>query len=130
MSSRWFLPPVVSHAYAKEVALSRAAERRGDLPMAWRHLERAHILGLVAVWPHIGVHARMLRFSILHWNRQEVAGQLVRIVIAGPGSYSGRAPLGDTGASNAPVPPVPVPEDLRSVLFAGGLGTAAVAGSA
>lgn len=121
MSGRWFLPPVIAEAYARELALSRAAERDGDDAAAWRHLERAHILGLIAVWPHIGIHLRMLRFAVVHWDRQEIAGQLLRVVIAGPGSYSGQVPLGDTGATRAPSPPAPVPEDLAAALRAGGV---------
>lgn len=129
MSSRWSLPPAVAQAYAREVALSRAAERNGDYSAAWRHLERAHILGLIAVWPHIGVHLRMLRFAIARWDRPEITGQLLRVVIAGPGSYSGQVPFGDTGGSRAPSPPPPIPEDLASVFRAGGILVAPAVGT-
>lgn len=121
LSSRWFLPPDVAGGYRQEISLSHAAVRTGDHEGAWRHLERAHILGLIAVWAHIGVHFRMLRFAIVHWDRHEIAGQVLRVVIAGPGSYSGQVPLGDTGGSRAPAPPPPIPEDLRSILRAGGV---------
>ncbi|MGI8702597.1 MAG: DUF3703 domain-containing protein [Nocardioidaceae bacterium] len=128
MSPRWILPTVVSQSCAEELALSRKAERRDELPTAWRHFQRAHILGQTAVWAHIWVHLTMLRFAVVHWNRREIVGQLVRIVIAGPGSYSGRVPLGDTGAARAPFPPAPIPEDLRVVLQAGDVAVPPVAG--
>lgn len=121
MSSRWKLPTMVHDRYLEEVALSRSAEERGDHATAWRHLERAHILGQMAVWPHVGIHARMLRFAVVRWDPSEIIGQLVRIVIAGPGSYTGTVPIGDTGRARSPSPPPPVPDDLRAVLLDGGI---------
>jgi len=78
------------------------------------------MLGLIPVWPHVGIHLRMLRLAIVRRDRQEVAGQLLRTVMAGPGSYSGQVPLGDTGRARAPSPG-PVPQDIRTVLGAGGV---------
>jgi hypothetical protein len=121
MSGQWLLPPTLRTAYTEELARSRAQRRTGNDAAAWKHLERAHIVGQVAVWAHIGAHLRMLGFALRRWDRPEIAGQLLRIVISGPGSYLGRAPLGDTGAARAEFPPAPVPDDLRAVLRAAGV---------
>ena len=39
----------------------------------------------------------MLRLAMRTRNRREVTGQLLRLVVAGPGSASGRHPKGNTG---------------------------------
>ena len=47
----------------------------------------------------------------------EVRGQLIRLVVAGPGSASGRYPVGNTGRSNVrATEPMPVPDDLAALL--------------
>ena len=50
-------------------------------------------------------------------DRREVVGQLVRLLVAGPGSAVGRYPLGNTGGANvSAVTPMPIPADLQAVL--------------
>ena len=50
----------------------------------------------------------------------QVLGQIVRTLVAGPGSAVGRYPLGNTGRSNVPATqPMPVPEDLAELLTSG-----------
>ena len=60
----------------------------------WRHLERAHILNQPLAVPHVRTHAAMLSFGVRRRNRREVLGQLVRLVVAAPGSWTGRYPRG------------------------------------
>lgn len=121
MSARWMLPENVHAQYREELAESSIARRSGDRERAWRHLERAHILGQMAVWPHIGVHLRMLGAAIIDADPREAAGQMIRIVRAGPGSYAGTVPIGDTGRARSPDPAPPVPEDLLEILSEGGI---------
>lgn len=44
-------------------------------------------------------------------------GQIVRLIVAAPGSWSGRVPVGNTGRSDVPLmQPMPVPDDLAALL--------------
>lgn len=121
MSARWALPPTVHVQYQEEIAKSRAARRAGDRETSWRHLERAHILGQMAVRPHVAVHLRMLWCAAVDADLREVAGQVVRTLRAGPGSYAGTVPIGDTGRARSLFPPPPIPSDLLDVLLGGGI---------
>jgi hypothetical protein len=107
----------VEAAWKAEREGARTARRRGDAAGEWRHLERAHILSQPMAGPHLLTHAAMLGAA---WRRRdpgEVAGQLVRLLLAAPGSISGRYPLGNTGGADVSAfRPMPVPDDLRAVL--------------
>jgi hypothetical protein len=47
-----------------------------------------------------------------------VVGQLLRLVVAGPGSLTGRYPVGNTGGADvSALAPMPIPEDLRPYLM-------------
>lgn len=83
----------------------------------WRALERAHILSQPWAWPHTTTHARMLALAVRLRDRREALGQVVRLLVAAPGSLSGRYPVGNTGRSDAGLTtPMPVPEDLAPIL--------------
>jgi len=52
----------------------------------------------------------------LPWWR-EALGQVVRLVVAGPGTLLGRAPLGNTGRANVGIlTPMPLSEELANEL--------------
>jgi hypothetical protein len=104
-------------AWTDERAAARLARREGDLVREWHHLERAHILSQPLALPHIRTHLAMASCGFRRHDRREVAGQLLRLVLAGPGSITGRYPAGNTGGADvSPFRPMPVPEDLRAVL--------------
>lgn len=111
------MSPKIRKAYAGELASAASAEGAGRLAAAWRHLERAHILSQAYAWPHTVVHARMLGFG---WRRRdvgEIAGQLIRLLVAAPGSLLGRAPRGNTGGANVGIlTPMTIPDDLQAVI--------------
>lgn len=77
----------------------------------WLALERAHIVSQPYAMLHTRVHLAMLRRAIANRNRQESLGQVLRFVVAGPGSLTGRYPRGNTGTTamglleTADVPP-------------------------
>jgi hypothetical protein len=99
---------------------ARTARAAGDLDEAWRLLERTHILSQPWAWPHVRSHVDMLGLAVHARDRREIVGQIVRTLVAGPGSAVGRYPLGNTGRSNVPATqPMPVPEDLAELLRAG-----------
>lgn len=94
-----------------------AAAATTDPAVRWRHLERAHILSQPWPWPHTLAHWQMLRLAISRRDRREAVGQVIRLLVAAPGSITGRYPHGNTGrASLGLTQPLPMPEDLAAVL--------------
>ena len=63
-----------------ELAAAEAAESAGDELRAFRHLERAHVLGQASTVQHVRVHVRMLIWGLRHNKAREVLGQFVRII--------------------------------------------------
>ena len=104
-------------AWSAERSAARAARRRGDLAGAWGHLERAHILSQPMAGPHVRTHWSMLGAAIRRRDTHEILGQLVRLVVAGPGSWTGRYPVGNTGGADvSALQPLPLPDDLQVLL--------------
>jgi hypothetical protein len=109
--------PAIRHAWAVEYTAARDAREAGDIAGEWHHLERAHILSQPLPVTHIRTHLAMLANGVRRRNRREVSGQLIRLLVAGPGSIAGRYPLGNTGGANVnAVTPMPIPPDLQVVL--------------
>ncbi len=107
-------------AWTDERATAASARQQGDFPEEWRHLERAHILSQPLAVPHIRTHVDMLSYAVRRRDPGELGGQLLRLVLAGPGSMTGRYPVGNTGGANVSAfRPMPIPDDLRSLLEAG-----------
>src|SRR5688572_23401315 len=94
MSRRGPMPERVREAL--DVELAAAADAAG-VEDRWRALERAHILSQPWAWPHTVVHGRMLGAALRSRDRREALGQVVRLIVAAPGSASGRYPEGNTG---------------------------------
>jgi len=112
-------PAALRAAWSAEADAARAARRAGDHTEQWRRLERAHILSQPLVAAHIRTHADMLMFAVRQLDRREAVGQVVRLVVAGPGSALRRYPLGNTGGANvSAVMPMDIPEDLSRLLQA------------
>jgi hypothetical protein len=100
--------------YRREMA---AAKDASTLELRWRHLERAHILSQPHPWLHTRNHVSMLHLALRQRDRREALGQLVRVVVAAPGSLSGRYPQGNTGrVAVGLMTPMPVPPDLAAML--------------
>ena len=86
----------------------------------WPHLERARILSQPWAGPHTRVHWTMLTVAVRQRDRRELLGQLVRLMIAGPGSLTGRYPPGNTGRTTMGLTETaPLPTDLAHILDAG-----------
>lgn len=66
-------------------------------PDPWPALEQAHLLSQPWAWPHTRVHLAMLRHALRQRDRREAVGQIVRLIVAGPGSLAGKYPSGNTG---------------------------------
>jgi hypothetical protein len=106
--------------WASEIAASREARRTGDRAAAWHHLERAHIISQPLAGRHVRTHLAMMRFALGTADLHEIVGQLFRIVVAVPGSLTGRYPAGNTGGANVSAfEPMPIPADLTTILRTG-----------
>jgi len=104
-------------AWAIERAAALAARHAGDAALEWRHLERAHIVSQPLVGLHVRTHVAMLSAAARRGERREILGQAMRLLLAGPGSLTGRYPVGNTGGADvSALRPMPVPDDLRATL--------------
>ncbi|WP_248492331.1 DUF3703 domain-containing protein [Tsukamurella sp. PLM1] len=108
------LSDTVRDLYRVEMAAAHAAPAGA---VKWRHLERAHILSQPDPWLHTGNHVAMFVLAVRERNRGEALGQVVRIVLAAPGSLTGRYPEGNTGRASVGLRRrMPIPDDLRAAI--------------
>lgn len=109
--SRWRIPADIATLIDAELTTART----GDDP--WPSLERAHLLSQPWAWPHTRVHLAMLRFALAQRDRREIAGQIIRLAVAGPGSLAGKYPSGNTGRTTMRLTETaPLPADIDNVL--------------
>lgn len=111
------MPAPLRPHFENELSLYRQHFEKGNLPVAWRHLERAHILG--QPWPreHNHVHWLMLLFGIHIKDAKEIVGQIPRLLVGGVKSFVGKIPVGNTGGANVPpLQPMSIPDDLARLL--------------
>ena len=88
-----------------------------DVELAWWSLERADVLSQPRPWPHTRTHLAMLTLALRTRDAREGIGQILRLLVAAPGSVSGRYPAGNSGRSRVPMmQPMPVPADLATIL--------------
>lgn len=117
MKFYWSMPYGLRVHYRKELELYKVELEKENLQVAWRHLERAHILS--QPWPreHSYVHWLMLKFGFRIKSAREITGQIPRLLIGGVKSFVGRIPIGNTGGANVPpLQPMEIPEDLAAIL--------------
>jgi hypothetical protein len=108
------MPEAARRRYDDELARARDL---ADPAEAREALATAHILSQPWAWPHVRVHLAMLGLALRTRDGREVRGQLVRAVVAGPGSLTGRYPVGNTGRSDvSATAPMPVAPDLAALL--------------
>ncbi len=111
------MSPTLRAAFESEIGEARSARRTGDLDEAFRHLERAHILGQQFVRSHVRIHLAMLRIGIARRDPREIVGQLLRLPAAVIASALGVAPGGNTGGANVGFfATMEIPPDLKALL--------------
>lgn len=111
------IPESLRSYYRAELELYKQAFSNREISKAWRHLERAHILGQAYPKQHTYVHWEMLRFGFKIKNVKEIIGQLPRLAFGGIKSFVGIVPTGNTGGANVPIlKPMPIPQDLQQLL--------------
>lgn len=97
-----------------EADLLAAEQRLGE---AFRHLERAHVLGQASTYDHTRIHWRMLKLGLRMASPREIWGQVVRIIGAATKTPLGIYPRGNTGGSNVWFfKPMPIADDLQEKL--------------
>ena len=100
----------VRELYEREMTAACGAV---DPAARWAHLERAHIVSQPCPWLHTRNHVAMFVLALRQRDRREALGQVVRIVVAAPGSALGRYPEGNTGRVGAGLrTPMPIPAAL------------------
>jgi hypothetical protein len=115
--SRTLATPRLRQAWSDEMELARDARERRDAGAEWNHLERAHILSQPMAGAHVRTHLAMIGSALRRRDRREILGQLFRLIVAGPGSLTGKYPVGNTGGANVSAfAPMPIPDDLRAIL--------------
>jgi Protein of unknown function (DUF3703) len=103
--------------WAQERRAAQVARQLTHTEDEWRHLERAHVLSQPMAVAHVRTHVAMLGYGIRHRDRREVIGQLVRLVVAAPGTWTRRYPVGNTGGAKVnAMKPMRIPDDLQAVL--------------
>lgn len=113
------MTPRLRHHYLHELERAEALKTAGEPVKAWRHLERAHVLSQGHAGPHVNVHWRMFLHALSSWDIDEAVEQLPRLLLAAPGSWTGRAPRGNTGGSDVSMfEPMAIAEDLAQILAA------------
>lgn len=106
----------------EELLLYRARWQLADYSGSWRALERAHVLAQSQALQHTRIHLLMLVFATRRGNWREVAGQILRLVLAPIGSVTGTAPLGNTGGADVSAfQPMPISDEMRRKLGSAGV---------
>ena len=123
LASRAFAPRRLSACLRPlvdaELEAAIKTEKLGLAAEAFRHLERAHVLGQASTVEHVRVHWRMLRWGLRQRRPREVIGQVLRVVGAATKTAFGWVPTGNTGGADvSPFRPMPIAPDLQALLDA------------
>jgi hypothetical protein len=109
--------PVLSAAQRRAGRELGSASAVADSKQRWVHLERAHILSQPDPWLHTRNHLAMFFLAVQQRDRREAIGQVIRIIVAAPGSLSGRYPESNTGRARVGLrQPMPTPPELSALL--------------
>ncbi|QNA42933.1 DUF3703 domain-containing protein [Lacibacter sediminis] len=116
------MPKSLKPYFLKELNEYKTAVRRNDLQMAWRHLEKAHVIGQAYPFEHSYVHWKMFLFGIKIKDGKEIVGQIPRLLVGGVKSFVGKIPVGNTGGANVPpLKPLPIEEEIAEIFRKAGL---------
>ncbi len=116
------IPKGLQPFYNTELDIFKAEYAKGNLNVAWNHLERAHIIGQKYPYAHTLVHWKMLQFGIKIKSGKEVFGQIPRLIFGGVKSFVGKIPTGNPGGANVPpLKPFPVEKELQDIFSAAGV---------
>ncbi|MBL4709691.1 MAG: DUF3703 domain-containing protein [Flavobacteriales bacterium] len=112
------IPKELQDYYHTELEKYREECSYGNLSHAWKHLERAHIIGQQYPYAHSYVHWKMLQFGFKIKSGKEIFGQIPRLIGGGVKSFVGKIPVGNPGGAN--VPPLksfPIEKELKDIFI-------------
>jgi hypothetical protein len=110
------IPKTLKPYFDKELEKYEANYLVGDLTTAWKHLEKAHIIGQRYPYAHSLVHWKMLQFGFKIKSTKEIFGQIPRLVFGGVKSFVGKVPVGNPGGSNVPpLKPFPIEDEIMDI---------------
>jgi len=90
---------------------------RQHYSQAFSSLEQAHVLGQRFLWPHLTTHWWMLKCGWRQQHRQQIVGQIWRLLAVFIGFVSGWLPIGNTGGTNvSALKPMPVAAEYQPLL--------------
>ncbi|MEQ9048979.1 MAG: DUF3703 domain-containing protein [Marinoscillum sp.] len=116
------MPASLRPYFVTELDAYHKQYQAGHLEDAWRHLERAHVIGQAYPYAHSLVHWKMLLFGIKIKSAKEVLGQIPRLLVGGVKSFVGKIPVGNTGGSNIPpLRSLPIEEEIQDIFTQSGL---------
>lgn len=110
------MPEALKAHFNSELNNYITSYRAEDLQNAWRHLERAHVIGQSYPYQHTYVHWKMLQFGFKIKSTKEIIGQIPRLLVGGVKSFVGKIPVGNTGGAD--VPPLkwlPIEDDIMEM---------------
>jgi len=87
-------------AFENEIKQAKINIQLGNIDLAFKHLENAHVIGQNYVIPHVLSHWLMMKLEFKNRKYSWAFGQLIRIVLGAIGSCIGVVPEGNTGGSN------------------------------
>lgn len=88
------------HYIRARIENANEAKQQEKFLLAWDLLEEAHILSQPFPSLHTAVHWTMFCLALRQGSAREIVGQAIRLVLAAPGSFTKRYPIGNTGRSN------------------------------
>lgn len=104
-------------AFDREIALGSQLTAAGNLEQAFRHLERAHVIGQTSVGAHAKAHWLMLVLEVRRKRVGASLGQAIRLVLGILGSAVGVVPIGNTGGTDISMfKRLPIAPELRSII--------------
>ena len=111
------MPKGLKQYFRQELAFYQRAFNLRNYPLAWKHLEHAHILGQAYPLEHTKVHWLMLKFGFEIKCTKEIMGQIPRLIFGGIKSFVGTIPVGNTGGANvSAAKPMEIPIALKRIL--------------
>lgn len=116
------MPHALKPFFRAELVLYQTAMRRYDLTQAWRHLEKAHVIGQAYPYEHSLIHWKMLLFGCKIKSLREVIGQIPRLLVGGVKSFVGTIPIGNTGGANVPpMRSMPIEQEIMDIFQRAGI---------
>jgi hypothetical protein len=84
-----------------ELKLYKFEFDKKNYDLAFRHLERVHIISQPFPWRHTFINLKMLQFALLTFRPIEIIVQLLYSMFSAKFSTFGIYPTGNTGGANA-----------------------------